>query len=168
MCEEAAQAGTYDYNGVQYPRMRFLTVAEVLEDRREFHVPTKVNTRIATGRPETADPSTRARLAAHFRDALSRLRLSPGDAARRWNVSARTVERLCSDQADHPVIQRRLAAALADAELRQLVPGPDGCPDVRAALRPHLERLREAAERAGWDRDRIEQALREGFGTADP
>lgn len=49
MLSEAAEAGTYEYNGVQYPRIQFLTTADVLEDKREFHMPTRVQTRITTG-----------------------------------------------------------------------------------------------------------------------
>jgi DNA modification methylase len=49
MLAEAAEAGMYEYNGVRYPRMQFLTTADVLEAKREFHMPTRVNTRISTG-----------------------------------------------------------------------------------------------------------------------
>lgn len=49
MLAEAAEAGTYDYMGVHYPRIQFLTTKEVLEDKREFHMPTRVNTKISTG-----------------------------------------------------------------------------------------------------------------------
>lgn len=49
MMSEAAEAGTYSYNGVEYPRIQFLTTADVLEAKREFHMPTRVNTKISTG-----------------------------------------------------------------------------------------------------------------------
>lgn len=45
MRQEAAEAGVYDYGGVSYPRMQCLTVREVLEEKREFHTPTKVGSR---------------------------------------------------------------------------------------------------------------------------
>jgi DNA modification methylase len=58
MREEAATAGTYTYRGVQYPRIQFLTVEDMLVHKREFHTPTKVGTRIATGQTSLlpADP----------------------------------------------------------------------------------------------------------------
>lgn len=49
MLSEAAEAGTYGYGGVEYPRIQFLTTADVLEDKREFHMPTRVGTKITTG-----------------------------------------------------------------------------------------------------------------------
>jgi DNA modification methylase len=49
MREEAAQAGTYEYAGLSYPRMQLLTIKEIVEEKREFHTPTKVGSRIATG-----------------------------------------------------------------------------------------------------------------------
>jgi DNA modification methylase len=54
MLSEAAEAGTYEYNGVQYPRIQFLTTADVLEGKREFHMPTRVNTKISTGQQSLA------------------------------------------------------------------------------------------------------------------
>jgi DNA modification methylase len=48
MREAASKAGQYDYNGVKYDRIQFLTVAEILEQKREFHTPTKLGARIAT------------------------------------------------------------------------------------------------------------------------
>ena len=50
MREEAATAGMLEYNGVQYPRIQFLTVTDVLETKREFHMPTRVNTKLTSGR----------------------------------------------------------------------------------------------------------------------
>jgi DNA modification methylase len=49
MQTEAAEAGTYEYAGVQYPRIQFLTAEDVLVGKREFHMPTRVNTKISTG-----------------------------------------------------------------------------------------------------------------------
>jgi len=49
MREEAASAGTYEYNGVDYPRIQLLTVRDVLENKRELRTPTKIGSRIATG-----------------------------------------------------------------------------------------------------------------------
>lgn len=49
MLQEAAEAGTYEYYGVHYPRMQFLTAQDVLEGKREFHMPTRVSTKISTG-----------------------------------------------------------------------------------------------------------------------
>jgi hypothetical protein len=117
---------------------------------------------------DPAEPPERGRLAARFRDALSRLRLSPADAGRRWGVPRGTIERLCAGDVDHPIVQRRLAAALVDAELRLLVAGPEECPDIREALRPNLERLAEAAERSGWEREKVERGLRGVIGTDHP
>lgn len=48
MLAEAAEAGTYEYQGVRYPRIQFLTTKDVLEEKRDFHMPTKVNTKIST------------------------------------------------------------------------------------------------------------------------
>lgn len=49
MKAEAAEAGMYTYNNVQYPRLQILSARDVLEGKREFHVPSRVNTRISTG-----------------------------------------------------------------------------------------------------------------------
>jgi hypothetical protein len=54
MKDEAAKAGTYDYAGVDYPRLQLLTVREIVEEKREFHTPTKVGSRIATGQVSLA------------------------------------------------------------------------------------------------------------------
>jgi hypothetical protein len=124
-----------------------------------------------TSGPASVEPAAspdRVRLATRFRDALSRLRLSLDDAGRRWGVPRRTIERLCAGDVDHPIVQRQLAAALVDAELRLLVAGPEECPDIREALRPHLERLAEAAERSGWEREKVERGLRGVIGTDHP
>lgn len=49
MRAEAAEAGYFEYNGNQYPRIQLLTVRDVLEEKREFQMPTRVNTKITTG-----------------------------------------------------------------------------------------------------------------------
>lgn len=49
MKEAAAKAGQYSYGGIQYDRIQFLTAADILEGKREFHTPTKVAARISTG-----------------------------------------------------------------------------------------------------------------------
>jgi len=54
MRDEAATAGMFEYAGIQYPRIQFLTVAEVLEEKREFHMPTRVNTKLTTGQQSLA------------------------------------------------------------------------------------------------------------------
>ena len=54
MTSEAAEAGTYEYAGRQYPRIQFLTTKDVLEDKREFHMPTRINTKISTGQQALA------------------------------------------------------------------------------------------------------------------
>jgi DNA modification methylase len=54
MRSEAAEAGTYTYGGVEYPRIQFLTTEDVLVGKREFHMPTRVNTKISTGQQSLA------------------------------------------------------------------------------------------------------------------
>ncbi len=54
MLSEAAEAGTFEYQGVHYPRIQFLTTREVLEEKREFHMPTRVNTKLTTGQQSFA------------------------------------------------------------------------------------------------------------------
>jgi len=49
MLAEAAEAGTYSYMGFEYPRIQFLTTKDVLEDKREFLMPTRVSAKIVTG-----------------------------------------------------------------------------------------------------------------------
>jgi DNA modification methylase len=48
MKDEAATAGQFQYAGVKYDRLQILTVKDVLEDKREFHTPTKLGSRIAS------------------------------------------------------------------------------------------------------------------------
>lgn len=49
MLAEAAEAGTFEYGGLQYPRIQFLTIEDVLVGKREFYMPTRVNTKLSTG-----------------------------------------------------------------------------------------------------------------------
>lgn len=49
MLSEASSAGTYEYGGIQYPRIQILTVQEMIEEKRAFHTPTKMGTKIASG-----------------------------------------------------------------------------------------------------------------------
>jgi DNA modification methylase len=49
MRDEAARAGVYEYNGVAYERMQLLTVQQILEEKREFHTPSKLGSRVKTG-----------------------------------------------------------------------------------------------------------------------
>lgn len=48
MREAASLSGQFDYGGVSYDRIQFLTVKDILEDKREFHTPTKMVSRIST------------------------------------------------------------------------------------------------------------------------
>ncbi len=54
MLAEASDAGTYEYNGVHYPRIQFLTVEDVLVHKREFHMPSRLNAKISTGQQSFA------------------------------------------------------------------------------------------------------------------
>jgi len=54
MKEAAAKAGQYTYNEVTYDRVQFLTVKQILEEKREFHTPTKMGSRISTGQASLA------------------------------------------------------------------------------------------------------------------
>lgn len=49
MQREAADAGAYEYEGVRYPRIQFLTVRDLFVEKRELRTPTKVKTRMNTG-----------------------------------------------------------------------------------------------------------------------
>lgn len=49
MRREAAEAGMFTSDGNQYPRIQMLTVKDVLEDKKDFHMPTRINTKITTG-----------------------------------------------------------------------------------------------------------------------
>ncbi len=48
MREAGALAGQYTYNGVKYDRVQFLTVKDILVDKREFHTPTKLRSRVSS------------------------------------------------------------------------------------------------------------------------
>lgn len=48
MREAGAAAGQYSYGGVKYDRVQFLTVKDILEDKRHFETPTKVASRVST------------------------------------------------------------------------------------------------------------------------
>lgn len=54
MRREADEAGTFEYQGVQYPRIQLLTIRELLEERREFRTPSRVATKITTGQQNLA------------------------------------------------------------------------------------------------------------------
>jgi DNA modification methylase len=54
MREAAAMAGQYVYGGVKYDRIQFLTAAEILEGKRDFHTPTKMGSKISTGQASLA------------------------------------------------------------------------------------------------------------------
>jgi DNA modification methylase len=49
MKDAAARAGTFNYQGTEYPKIQLLTIREILEDKREFKSPTKIGSRISTG-----------------------------------------------------------------------------------------------------------------------
>lgn len=54
MRSEASEAGTYNYKGVEYPRIQLLSVREIMDEKREFASPTRMGSRIASG--QTALP----------------------------------------------------------------------------------------------------------------
>jgi site-specific DNA-methyltransferase (adenine-specific) len=54
MREAASLAGQFDYGGVKYDRMQFLTVKDILEDKREFHTPTKMVSRVSSAQGSLA------------------------------------------------------------------------------------------------------------------
>lgn len=47
MREAAAALGTWEYRGVEYPRLQLLTVRELIEEKRGFQMPTKVGVKTA-------------------------------------------------------------------------------------------------------------------------
>lgn len=49
MRDEAAQAGIYEYNNTSYPRIQLLTVKDIIEDRRLFHTPSVIGSKVKTG-----------------------------------------------------------------------------------------------------------------------
>lgn len=48
MRREAAEAGMYEYQGVQYPRVQLLTAREVLEEKKELATPSKIGVKAHT------------------------------------------------------------------------------------------------------------------------
>jgi hypothetical protein len=48
MHEAGALSGQYEYGGTKYDRLQFLTVKDILEDKREFHTPTKMVSRVSS------------------------------------------------------------------------------------------------------------------------
>jgi DNA modification methylase len=54
MREAAARAGVWEYRGVSYPRIQLLTVREIVEERRDFQMPTRVGVKTTT--PQTMLP----------------------------------------------------------------------------------------------------------------
>ena len=54
MREEANRAGIFKYAEVEYPRIQFLTITDMLVHKREFHTPSKMGSRIATGQATLA------------------------------------------------------------------------------------------------------------------
>ena len=54
MREEAARANSYEYSHVEYPRIQLLTIHEILEQKREFHTPSKVGIKGSAGQQTLA------------------------------------------------------------------------------------------------------------------
>jgi hypothetical protein len=54
MHEAAALSGQFEYGGTKYDRLQFLTVREILEEKREFHTPTKMVTRMSSAQGSLA------------------------------------------------------------------------------------------------------------------
>ncbi len=54
MREAGALAGQYTYNGVKYDRVQFLTAKQILEEKREFHSPTKLRSRVSSAQASLA------------------------------------------------------------------------------------------------------------------
>ncbi len=54
MHEAASLAGQYDYGGTKYDRLQFLTVKQILEEKREFHTPTKMVSRVSSAQGSLA------------------------------------------------------------------------------------------------------------------
>ena len=48
MYEAASLAGQFEYGGTKYDRIQFLTAKQILEEKREFHTPTKMVSRISS------------------------------------------------------------------------------------------------------------------------
>lgn len=54
MRDAASLAGQFEYGGVMYDRVQLLTVKDILEDKREFHTPTKMVSRISSAQGSLA------------------------------------------------------------------------------------------------------------------
>ena len=54
MREAGAKAGQYTYGGEKYDRVQFLTAKDILEDKREFHTPTKLRSRVSSSQKSFA------------------------------------------------------------------------------------------------------------------
>lgn len=54
MKTDAAQAGMYRYNNVGYDRIQFLTVRQILEQKQEFHTPSKLGAKLPIGQGKLA------------------------------------------------------------------------------------------------------------------
>lgn len=54
MREAAAKAGQYIYNDVAYDRIQFLTAHDILVDKKEFHTPSRIGSKIVTGQQSLA------------------------------------------------------------------------------------------------------------------
>ncbi len=54
MLEAGSLAEQYEYGGVKYDRVQFLTVKQILEEKREFHTPTKMVSRISSAQGSLA------------------------------------------------------------------------------------------------------------------
>ncbi len=48
MRDAASQAGTWEYRGVEYPKVQILTVKELVEDKKRFLTPSKIGVKNAT------------------------------------------------------------------------------------------------------------------------
>lgn len=57
MKKEAASAGTYRYKEIDYPKIQLLTVSDILVDKKEFHTPTKIGTRVKKGQTNLTFPN---------------------------------------------------------------------------------------------------------------
>lgn len=45
----AAKAGTYKYQGVEYPRLQILSIKQIVEEKHEFKTPSRLGSKVATG-----------------------------------------------------------------------------------------------------------------------
>jgi len=54
MREAGAKAGQYMYKGVEYDKIQFLTVKNILEEKREFHTPTKLTSKVSSAQSSFA------------------------------------------------------------------------------------------------------------------